>query len=144
MNGGLILNLNLFENLKKEIESNVTIKNFMEDLVNSLSNTNSRTVKNSNNISPEKEIETDKETALDENAKYRKEGHLYFVTEDRNNEIYLWDFTEKSKHEFKEIILSKELLSVAKEGAMLQYKNGKYELYSPYGYDMISNEKKDK
>lgn len=138
------MNLNLFENLKKDIGDNISIKNFMKDLVNSLSNTNSRKDKSNTSISPEKEIETDKKTTLDENVKYRKEGHLYFVTEDRNNEIYLWDFTEKSKHEFKEIISSKELLNVAKEGAMLQYKNGKYELYSPYGYDMISNEKKDK
>lgn len=138
------MNLNLFENQKKDIGSNISIKNFMEDLLNSLNNTTSKKVQNNNNISNEKEIETDKETTLDESAKYRKEGHLYFVTEDRNNEIYLWDFTEKSKHEFKEIIFSKELLSVAKEGAMLQYKNGKYELYSPYGYDMISNEKSDK
>lgn len=138
------MNLNLFENIKKDIGDNISIKNFMKDLVNSLNNTNSNKVLNTNNTSNEKEIETDKETILDESAKYRKEGHLYFVTEDRNNEIYLWDFTEKSKHEFKEIIFSKELLNVAKEGAMLQYKNGKYELYSPYGYDMISNEKKDK
>ena len=138
------MNLTLFENLKKDIGDNISIKNFMKDLVNSLNNTKSNKAKNTNNTSNEKAIKTDKETALEESVKYRKEGHLYFVTEDRINEIYLWDFTEKSKHEFKEIISSKELLNVAKEGAMLQYKNGKYELYSPYGYDMISNEKKDK
>ena len=83
----------------------------------------------------------DKDNTLDV-KEYRKEGHLYFVTEDRNNEIYLWDFTDKPKHEFKEIITSVELQKVAKEGAMLQYKNGKYELYSPYGYDMLHNENK--
>jgi len=71
----------------------------------------------------------------------RKEGHLYFVTEDRNNEIYLWDFTDKPKHEFKEVIASEDLLNVAKEGAMLQYKNGKYELYSSEGYDMLFDER---
>ena len=76
--------------------------------------------------------------------KNRKEGHLYLVTEDRTNEIYLWDFTDKPKHEFKEIVSSEELLSIAKEGAMLQYKNGKYELYSPYGFDMLYNEKNQK
>ena len=138
------MNLNLFENLKKDIGDNISIQNFMKDLVNSLNNTKSNKAQNTNNTSNEKEIETDKETILDESAKYRKEGHLYFVTEDRNNEIYLWDFTEKSKHEFKEIISSKGLINVSKEVARVQYKNGKYELYSPYGYDMISNEKKDK
>ena len=74
MNGGLILNLNLFENQKKDIGSNISIKNFMEDLLNSLNNTTSKKVQNNNNISNEKEIETDKETTLDESAKYRKEG----------------------------------------------------------------------
>ena len=57
-----------------------------------------------------------------------------------NNEIYLWDFTDKSKTEFKETGLSDDLLNIAKEGAMLQYKNGRYELYSPYGYDMLFKE----
>ena len=105
------MNLNLFQNLAKDIKSNDTIKNFMNDLTNFLEN------KNLN--------------------KHRKEGHLYLVTEDRGNEIYLWDYTDKPKKEFKEIITSEELLSVAKEGAMLQFKNGKYELYSADGYDML-------
>ena len=52
----------------------------------------------------------------------------------------MWDFTDKPKHEFKEVITSDELLKVAKEGAMLQYKNGKYELYSENGYDMLEEE----
>lgn len=139
------MDLNLFENLKKDIESNVTIKKFMEELSNFLKDIAS-SVTQSNNINNENVADTKEnllhtEHTLDENLQnHRKEGHLYFVTEDRNNEIYLWDFTDKPKYEFKEIITSKELLSVAKEGAMLQYKNGKYELYSPYGYDMLYNE----
>lgn len=71
--------------------------------------------------------------------KHRKEGHLYFVTEDRGTDVYLWDFTEKSSKEFKETLTTEELISVAKEGAMLIYKNGKYELYSEYGYDIINS-----
>lgn len=133
------MDLNLFENLKTN--SNATIKNFMEDLSDFLKNKSSNnnhdkhdSIRNTN--------EPNAETTLDENVeKHRKEGHLYLVTEDRNNEIYLWDFTDKPKYEFKEVITSKELLSVAKEGAMLQYKNGKYELYSPYGYDMLAENK---
>ena len=89
-------------------------------------------IKENENIS---EIDVDEEL-----QNYRKEGHLYLVTEDRNNEIYLCDYTEKSKIEFKEKITDKDLLNVAKEGAMLQYKNGKYELYSKNGYDMLFEE----
>lgn len=111
------MDLNIFKNLTEEIKNNDNVKNFMQELSNSL--------------------EKENEQKLQEN---RKEGHLYLVTEDRNGEIYLWDFTDKSEHEFKEVITSKELLEVAKEGAMLKYKNGKYELYSPYGYDMVNEE----
>ena len=75
--------------------------------------------------------------SLDE---HKKEGHLYFVSEDRGNVVYLWDFNEKTNKEFKEEITSEELLEVAKEGAMLIYKNGRFELYSEDGYDMIAKQ----
>ena len=130
------MDLNLFENLKKDIETNVTVKNFINELTNFLNNINS--AKTQDNLTNNEDL-LEKEQKMQE---YRKEGHLYLVTEDRNNEIYLWDFTEKSKNEFKETILSDDLLKVAKEGAMLQYKNGTYELYSPYGFDMVSKEEK--
>ena len=130
------MDLNLFQNLKKDIESNEFIKNFIDELTNFLNNfTSSKNQINNNNIKTDLNIE------LNDN---RKEGHLYLVTEDRNNEIYLWDFTDKPKHEFKEVISSEELLKVAKEGSMLQYKNGAYELYSENGYDMLFNEENDK
>ena len=73
----------------------------------------------------------------------RIEGHLYLVTEDKDNEIYLLNFTDNSNNEFKEFFLSDDLLLVAKEGSMLQYKDGKYELYSLYGYDMLFKDAKD-
>lgn len=130
------MDLNLFENLKKNIETNVTVKNFINELTNFLNNINS--AKTQDNLTNNEDL-LENEQKMQE---YRKEGHLYLVTEDRNNEIYLWDFTERSKNEFKEIILSDDLLKVAKEGAMLQYKNGTYELYSPYGFDMVSKEEK--
>lgn len=130
------MDLNLFENLKKDIKTNVTVKNFINELTNFLNNINSAKTQD-NLTNNEDSLENEQKT-----QEYRKEGHLYLVTEDRNNEIYLWDFTEKSKNEFKEIILSDDLLKVAKEGAMLQYKNGTYELYSPYGFDMVSKEEK--
>lgn len=130
------MDLNLFQNLKKDIESNEFIKNFMNELTNFLNNfTSSKNQIDNNNI------KINLNTELNNN---RKEGHLYLVTEDRNNEIYLWDFTDKPKHEFKELIPSEELLKFAKEGSMLQYKNGAYELYSENGYDMLFNEENDK
>ena len=115
------MNLDLLKNITEQIKNNDNIKEFMQELSESLENKNKQTQE------------------LQEN---RKEGHLYLVTEDRNGEVYLWDFTDKPEHEFKEVITSDELLKVAKEGAMLQYKDGKYELYSEYGYDMLEKSEK--
>lgn len=113
------------------------------NIFNNLDNT---TEKNTNeNIEELKELiekkspnaEDDKNLEINEN---RKEGHLYLVTEDRNGEVYLWDFTEKAEFEFVESNLSSEVLAFATEGAMLQYKDGKYILYSPVGYDLMDAE----
>lgn len=127
------MDLNLFENLKKDLTSNTTIKNFMEDLSNFLTNLSSKTQKNEN------------ETSLNNNLEeYRKEGHLYLVTEDRNNKVYLWDFTDKPEYEIEETEFPQELLDIAKEGTMFQFKNGTYELYSENGYDMLFDEENNK
>lgn len=145
------MSLNLFENFKKEIQSNETIQNFMDELSELLKDISSFHMQNKyNNIENEPTTSTtenllDTENTLDERLKEnRKEGHLYLVTEDRMGEIYLWDFTDKPKHEFKEVISSEDLLQVAKEGAMLQYKNGKYILYSTDGYNMLFDEEQHK
>ena len=108
------MDLNLIKDVVKEIQKNDIVEKFMSELSNFLENNQE----------------------INQN---RKEGHLYLVTEDRNGEVYLWDFTEKPEHEFKEVFTSKELIEVAKEGAMLQFKDGKYELYSTDGYDMLEN-----
>ena len=108
------MDLNLIKDVVKEIQKNDIVEKFMSELSNFLENNQE----------------------INQN---RKEGHLYLVTEDRNGEVYLWDFTEKPDHEFKEVFTSKELIDVAKEGAMLQFKDGKYELYSTDGYDMLEN-----
>lgn len=126
------MDLNILKNIKEDIENKFDVKAFIEELTNYLKNMETPKIKENENIS---EIDVDEEL-----QNYRKEGHLYLVTEDRNNEIYLCDYTEKSKIEFKEKITDKDLLNVAKEGAMLQYKNGKYELYSKNGYDMLFEE----
>ncbi len=108
------MDLNLIKDVVKKIQKNDIVEKFMSELSNFLENNQE----------------------INQN---RKEGHLYLVTEDRNGEVYLWDFTEKPEHEFKEVFTSKELIDVAKEGAMLQFKDGKYELYSTDGYDMLEN-----
>ena len=108
------MDLNLIKDVVKEIQKNDIVEKFTSELSNFLENNQE----------------------INQN---RKEGHLYLVTEDRNGEVYLWDFTEKPEHEFKEVFTSKELIDVAKEGAMLQFKDGKYELYSTDGYDMLEN-----
>lgn len=118
--GGMSMELNIFKNIKEEIENRIDVKSFIEELTNFLKN-----------------IESPKANIKEDLQEYRKEGHLYLVTEDRNNEIYLSDFTDSSKIEFKETNLPKEILQEAKEGTMLQYKNGKYEIYSQNGYDML-------
>ena len=115
------MNLDLLKNITEQIKNNDNVKEFMQDLSESLENKNKQN----------QELQED-----------RKEGHLYLVTEDRNGEVYLWDFTDKAEHEFKEVITSEELSKVAKEGAMLQYKDGKYELYSENGYDMLEEAEK--
>ena len=115
------MNLDLLKNIAEQIKDNDNVKEFMQDLSESLENKNKQN----------QELQED-----------RKEGHLYLVTEDRNGEVYLWDFTDKAEHEFKEVITSEEVSKVAKEGAMLQYKDGKYELYSENGYDMLEEAEK--
>jgi len=72
--------------------------------------------------------------------KHRIEGHLYLVTEDRLNEVFLWDFTDKPDVEFLESDLPSEVLAFATEGAMLKYEKGQYILYSPDGFDMLEDE----
>ena len=124
------MDLNIFKHIKEDIKNNIDVKGFIQELTNFLKNIDQPKTKEEINIDEELQ-------------NYRKEGHLYLVTEDRNSEIYLSDFTEKSKIEFKEEITDKELLDIAKEGTMLQYKNGKYELYSKNGYDMLFEEEKN-
>lgn len=130
--GGIVMDLNILNNIREDIRNNIDVKGFIQELTNYLKNMETPKIKENENIS---KIDIDEDL-----QNYRKEGHLYLVTEDRNNEIYLCDYTEKSKIEFKEKIAKEDLLNVAKEGAMLQYKNGKYELYSKSGYDMLFEE----
>ncbi len=66
--------------------------------------------------------------------KYRKEGHLYVITEEIGNNRFLKDLSNSSKTEFEEIDIPRDLLDKATEGMVLKYNNGKYEYYSDDGY----------
>jgi hypothetical protein len=59
---------------------------------------------------------------------YRKEDHVYVVTEEVGENRFLKDLTENSDKEFEEVNLPKDLLEKAVEGTILKYSNGKYEV----------------
>ena len=81
------MDLNILKNIKEDIKSNIDVKGFIEELTNFLKNMEQ----------PKTKENLSKMNINEELRNYRKEGHLYLVTEDRENEIYLSDFTEKSK-----------------------------------------------
>lgn len=142
------MELNLFKNNKDNNESENIIGDFINELTNFL-NKNSHPSQTShdieneisnNNLENQEDFINDdlqNNQNLDEN---HKEGHLYFVTSDRSNQIFLWDFTDKPEYEFEEKNIPPELQDVAKEGAMLKYENGTFILYSEEGYDMLFDE----
>lgn len=68
---------------------------------------------------------------------HRKEGHLYVVSKEIGDNRFLRDVTDKSKVEFEEVDISKDLLEKATEGTVLKYVDGKYEYYSDDGFDFL-------
>ena len=86
----------------------------------------------------EKIINMAKEIIDKQNAKldsYRKEGHLYMVSEELGNNRFLWDLTDAPKFEFEEVAIPKDVLDIATEGSVLKYTNGTYEYYSNDGFE---------
>ena len=127
--------------MKNNLENNTIIKTFIEEQGEYISKNiegNLNNKESSANMQNER-IE-DKRKIVQE---YRKEGHIYLVTEDRGKKIYLWDYTDKPDFEIEEFELPKEILEVAHEGAMLKYENGKYTLYSKKGYDKLFEDKRN-
>lgn len=57
---------------------------------------------------------------------YKKEGHIYLVTEDINGRVFLWDSTEKPKYEIEDVNFPEDLKNIAKEGNRFRYQNGTY------------------
>lgn len=66
---------------------------------------------------------------------YRKEGHLYMVSEELGNNRFLWDLTDAPNFEFEEVNIPKDLLDKATQGSVLKYTNGNYEYYSNDGFE---------
>lgn len=69
--------------------------------------------------------------------KFRKEGHLYLVSEELGNNRFLKDLTDASNFEFEEVNIPKDLLDRATGGAVLKFNNGSYEYYSNDGFERI-------
>lgn len=105
-----------FENNNYVID-NISTKELKEEIIN-----NAKEILEKQNINLEN---------------YRKDGHLYLVTEELENNRFLKDLTDKSKTEFEETSISKDLLSKAVEGTVLKFINGKYEYYSDDGFEMV-------
>lgn len=127
------MELNIFQNLKQTIEEKINVQDFINDLVDFLEKS---TCDKKENI---------KEDMLEKRElnQYRKEGHLYLVTEDRDNKVYLWDITDKPENEIEEKDFPEKLLNIAKEGSVFRYEDGEYKFYSNDGYEMLFNEKRE-
>ena len=91
------LRLSLFNNIKNRYKSNETT-NFLQELSNSLSKTNTKT----------------------------REDELYYVLNANPDKIYLTKFGERKVFEATD--LPKEIRKVVSEGFILRYKNGRYEI----------------
>lgn len=70
-------------------------------------------------------------------SNYRKDGHLYMVSEEAKNNRFLIDLTDNSGFEFEEVDIPEELLSKATEGMVLKYSNGTYEYFSDDGFERL-------
>lgn len=57
---------------------------------------------------------------------YRREGHVYLITEDTNGRIYLSDQTEARGFEVEEVDFPESLKNEVAEGTMLRYENSRY------------------
>lgn len=59
---------------------------------------------------------------------YRKEGHLYRVSENINESIFIYDITDDPKIEVEEVDFPEELKDKAHEGTVFEYINGEYRI----------------
>lgn len=78
------------------------------------------------------EIYKMKEKILEEQNQYlaskRIEGHVYEVSENAGESVWLFDLTDNSNEGIEEIDFPPELLKNIKEGDLFVYKNGTYQI----------------
>lgn len=139
-------NDNVYSVLKVENNQTEEIEISKNDIPNEIGVNNVYTIKGGNFIIDnlatnelQKEIKDMAEEIINkQNEKldsYRKEGHLYMVSEEIGNNRFLWDLTEAPEFEFEEVDIPKELLEKATQGSVLKYTNGVYEYYSNDGFE---------
>lgn len=78
-------------------------------------------------------IEKMKDELLEKQTEFlnskRVEGHIYEVSENGNDRVWIFDITNNSDEALEEISFSKELLQDAKVGDLFVYENGEYKKY---------------
>lgn len=119
---------------KEKLPENITIGSVLR-MENGEYIENKEDTKNINNQITQmtKEVLDKQDKKLEE---FRKEGHLYMVEEDRGNQIYLTDITDKNNNiVLEEVEFPADLLSKATEGTVFQYENGTYQYYSRDGFE---------
>lgn len=83
----------------------------------------------------EEEINNMKDELVKEQTEFleskRVEGHVYEMSENVGDSVWLFDVTNGSNEGIEEIEFPKELLKDKKEGDFFVYKNGEYQNYLP-------------
>ena len=130
-------NLEIIEELKSKYKISEISENKILNIQKELRKNNEGQLENKVREKAEQIIKEQNEKL----EKYRKEGNLYIVEEDRNCRIYLKDLSLNSKYSFEEVNFPKELLNKATEGAIFKYENGTYNIYSNNGFESIYKNK---
>lgn len=120
---------------KKDIPKNIGVNDVFRIKENEYIIDNSATKELQNKIKNMAEEIIDKQNKkLDS---YRKEGHLYMVSEELGNNRFLYDLTDAPDFEFEEVYIPEDVLNIATEGSVLKYTNGTYEYYSGDGFERL-------
>lgn len=106
-------------------EKNKILKQYGVNKIEELDSTLKKVVEEKINQLTERIIKEQNEEIED----YRKEGHIYLITEDTNGRIFLSDQTQSRGFEIEEVDFPKELKDEIVEGDTVIYKNGSYKIY---------------
>ena len=85
-------------------------------------------------INIENKIENIKNEIIEEQKEYieskRLEGHIYEMSENNGESVWLFDITNNSSEGIEEINFPDDLLKNSEEGDLFIYRNGEYQKYS--------------